>query len=175
LEERQQEEEIRRGNVRKTTPPTVPDKPSVHLAELKDISELHPIFSQFGPNRRKVIFITAIWIRVAKLHDMFGAAWMSVGPRPLKYLLGWLIAGTRGGPTRAKIIGILKEKPQNANQLANQLDMDYRTMRHHIEVLEKNRIITSAGEGYGKTYFLSQVMEENYFLFEEIVNKIWKK
>ena len=100
---------------------------------------------------------------------------MSVGPRPLKYLLGWLIAGTRGGATRAKIIGILKETPQNANQLATRLGMDYRTMRHHIEVLEKNRIITSAGEGYGKTYFLSQVMEENYFLFEEIVNKIWKK
>ncbi len=100
---------------------------------------------------------------------------MSVGPRPLKYLLGWLIAGTRGGGTRAKIIRILKETPQNANQLANQLGMDYRTMRHHLEVLEKNRIITSSGEGYGKTYFLSQIMEENYSLFEEIGNKIWKK
>ncbi len=100
---------------------------------------------------------------------------MSAGARPLRYLLGWLIAGTRGGVTRAKMIEILKETPQNANQLANQLGMDYRTMRHHIEVLEKNRIITSAGEGYGKTYFLSSAMEENYALFEEIVKKIWKK
>jgi DNA-binding transcriptional ArsR family regulator len=90
-------------------------------------------------------------------------------------LLGWLIAGTRGGVTRAKMIAILKETPQNANQLANLLEMDYRTIRHHVEVLEKNRIITSAGEGYGKTYFLSPVMEENYALFEEIVKKIWKK
>jgi DNA-binding transcriptional ArsR family regulator len=100
---------------------------------------------------------------------------MSAGGRPLKYLLGWLIAGTRGGPTRAKIVQILKETPQNANQLANSLGMDYRTIRHHIEVLEKNRIITSAGEGYGTTYFLSPAMEENYALFEEIVKKIWKK
>ncbi len=100
---------------------------------------------------------------------------MSAGGRPLKYLLGWLIAGTRGGATRARIIETLKETPQNANQLAKVLDLDYRTIRHHLEVLEKNRILTSAGEGYGTTYFLSPVLEENYGLFEEIVKKIWKK
>jgi DNA-binding transcriptional ArsR family regulator len=100
---------------------------------------------------------------------------MSTGSRPFKYLLGWLIAGTRGGVTRAKIIEILNNTPQNANQLATSLGMDYRTIRHHLEVLEKNRIITSAGEGYGNTYFLSPAMEENYGLFEEILKKIWKK
>jgi DNA-binding transcriptional ArsR family regulator len=90
-------------------------------------------------------------------------------------LLGWLIAGTRGGLTRAKIIIALKETPQNANQLATSLKLDYRTIRHHLEVLEKNKLIVSAGEGYGTTYFLSPVMEENYALFEEILKKIWKK
>jgi DNA-binding transcriptional ArsR family regulator len=95
--------------------------------------------------------------------------------RSLKYLLGWLIAGTRGGATRAKIIETLKETPQNANQLANQLGMDYRTIRHHLKVLEKNKMITTAGEGYGITYFLSPALEENYVLFEEIVNRMWKK
>ena len=100
---------------------------------------------------------------------------MSASARPLKYLLGWLIAGTRGGVSRAKIIQVLRETPQNANQLANLLGMDYRTIRHHLGVLEKNRIITSAGEGYGTTYFLSPTMEENYVLFEEIVKRIWKK
>jgi DNA-binding transcriptional ArsR family regulator len=100
---------------------------------------------------------------------------MAASARPLRYLLGWLIAGTRGGATRARIIETLKETPQNANQLSNLLGMDYRTIRHHLGVLEKNRIIISAGEGYGTTYFLSQVMEENYVLFEEILKKIWKK
>lgn len=100
---------------------------------------------------------------------------MSPHARSLKYLLGWLIAGTRGGVTRAQIIKALKETPQNANQLANLLKKDYRTIRHHLKVLQKNRIITSAGDGYGVTYFLSPVMEENYALFEKIVNKIWKK
>jgi DNA-binding transcriptional ArsR family regulator len=95
--------------------------------------------------------------------------------RSLKYLLGWLIAGTRGGATRTKIIETLKETPQNANQLATQLGMDYRTIRHHLKVLEKNKLITTAGESYGTTYFLSPLLEENYGLFEEIVNRMWKK
>ena len=55
------------------------------------------------------------------------------------------------------------------------LKMDYKTMRHHLEVLEKNKIITSIGDRYGATYFLSQTMEENYIMFEEIMKKIGKK
>ena len=64
----------------------------------------------------------------------------------LKYLLGWLITGTSGGATRAEIISALKETPQNANQLANALGRDYRTIRYHLDVLRKNGIITSAGD-----------------------------
>lgn len=99
---------------------------------------------------------------------------MAINPRQSKYLLGWLIAGSRGGPMRAKMIEILKETPQNANQLATMLNVDYKTIRHHIEVLEKNKMITSVGE-YGTTYFLSPVLEENYASFEEIRKKMWKK
>ena len=100
---------------------------------------------------------------------------MAVGVRPLKYLLRWLIAGTRGGVTRAQIIKTIRENPQNANQLANHLKLDYKTVRYHLEVLEKNRIITTVGDKYGAIYFLTQTMEDNYSLFEEIMNKIWKK
>ena len=100
---------------------------------------------------------------------------MSSNARSLKYLLGWLIAGTRGGPTRAKIIEALRNSPQNANQLAVSLNMDYKTMRHHLDVLEKNKIITLVGERYGATYFLSQLLEDNYTVFEEIIQKIGKK
>jgi DNA-binding transcriptional ArsR family regulator len=100
---------------------------------------------------------------------------MAANLRSLRYLLGWLIAGTRGGPTRAKIIEALKETPQNANQLATLLKMDYKTMRHHLQVLEKNKMLASIGDRYGATYFLSQTLEDNYALFEEIVKKIGKK
>jgi DNA-binding transcriptional ArsR family regulator len=100
---------------------------------------------------------------------------MSANTRQLRYLLGWLIAGTRGGPTRARIIETLKENPQNANQLATLLGMDYRTIRHHLNVLQKNKIITAVGEGYGMVYFLSQTLEDNYVVFEEIRKGLWKK
>jgi predicted transcriptional regulator len=96
---------------------------------------------------------------------------MIYSARELKYVLGWLIAGTRGGAMRARIIMALKEDPKNANQLANILGVDYRTIRHHLEILEKNKIVISVGDKYGVTYFLSPIMEENYGVFEEI----WKK
>jgi DNA-binding transcriptional ArsR family regulator len=100
---------------------------------------------------------------------------MHAHPQSLKYILGWLIAGMRGGTTRAKIIRALKQSPQNANQLANLVEKDYRTIRHHLRVLEKNRIIMSAGDKYASTYFLSPEMEENYALFEEILRKVLER
>jgi len=100
---------------------------------------------------------------------------LSSSVRPLKYILGWLIAGTRGGMSRAEIIKTIHETPQNANQLANNLKVDYKTVRYHLEVLEKNHIVTSVGDKYGATYFLTQTVEDNYFMFEEILKKIWKK
>ena len=96
---------------------------------------------------------------------------MYARPESLKYVLGWLIAGTRGGASRAKIIGALKESPQNANQLATLVGKDYRTIRHHLGVLERNKIIVFAGEKYAATYFLSPEMEEKYALFEGMLKK----
>ena len=52
--------------------------------------------------------------------------------------------------------------------------MDHKTMRHHLKVLEKNKIIIQVGSGYGITYFLSSEMEENYAEFEKIWDKIVK-
>ena len=96
---------------------------------------------------------------------------MHVHPQGFKYLLGWIIGGMRGGVTRAQILTALKEQPRNANQLATLMRKDYRTIRHHLRVLEKNRIVTSVGDGYGTTYFLSPEMEDNYALFEEMFKR----
>ncbi|HOQ18614.1 MULTISPECIES: winged helix-turn-helix domain-containing protein [Methanothermobacter] len=90
----------------------------------------------------------------------------------MKRLLWWLLAGTRGGHNRGRIIRMLHERPYNNNQLAEALGLDYKTVQHHLRVLEKNKIIVSSGERYGKMYFLSDVMEDNYPLFEEIWSRI---
>ncbi|MCS4541517.1 MAG: winged helix-turn-helix domain-containing protein [Euryarchaeota archaeon] len=90
--------------------------------------------------------------------------------------LFWLLfVGTRGGSTRAEIVRFLKEKPSNANQLAEALNLNYKTIRHHLKVLLDNELIVAEGEGYSIMYFLSPLMEQNYVLFEEIRSKIWKK
>lgn len=85
----------------------------------------------------------------------------------MKQILYWLVAGTRGGPTRARIIRILKDKPHNANQLARLLDLDYKTVKHHLEVLLENKIVITIGDKYGALYLLSDPMMNNYGLFEE--------
>ena len=95
--------------------------------------------------------------------------------RSFKHLLQWLIAGQRGGVNRALIINTLRKEPKNANQLASLLGLDYRTIRHHLGVLENNRLINSIGEQYGKMYFLADELEENFEVFEEIWNRIGKK
>ncbi|MGA3060331.1 MAG: winged helix-turn-helix domain-containing protein [Candidatus Bathyarchaeia archaeon] len=92
--------------------------------------------------------------------------------RPMRQLIGWLIIGTKGGKTRAQIIKTLKKSPQNSNQLAAHLKVNYKTIRHHIPILEKNRLIISAGDHYSTAYFLSELMEENYELFEDITSKM---
>ncbi len=90
---------------------------------------------------------------------------------PIRQLLGWLITGTKGGKTRAHIIKTLKKSPRNSNQLAMLLKVNYRTIRHHITILEKNKLIISAGDHhYSAAYFLTELMEINYGLFEEITS-----
>lgn len=94
----------------------------------------------------------------------------------MKNLLWYLIAGTKGGETRGRIIDFLKEKPSNANRIAEMLKLDYKTIRHHLEVLEKNNAITPINKGnYGAVYFLSEDMKANYRLFEEIWGQFGKK
>ena len=100
---------------------------------------------------------------------------MAFQDQQLKHLLQWLIAGTRGGANRAKILEAIRKEPRNANQLGGLIGVDYRTIRHHLDVLEKNGLITSMGDRYGKMYFLSTDLEENFRVFEEIWNEIGKK
>jgi len=95
--------------------------------------------------------------------------------RAVKRLLWWIIAGSEGGFNRARIIFTLKERPYNAKQLAERLKLNYTTVRYHLKVLESNNLIISSGKKYGKMYFLSPILLDNYEDFEEIWAKIMKK
>jgi DNA-binding transcriptional ArsR family regulator len=94
--------------------------------------------------------------------------------KPVKKLLWWLLAGTSGGTNRGKIVEKIVNGPMNANELADVLNLDYKTVRHHLTVLQKNRLLTTMGTGYGTMYFPSNLLEENIEHFNEIWEQIGK-
>jgi DNA-binding transcriptional ArsR family regulator len=86
--------------------------------------------------------------------------------------LWYLLAGTRGGENRARIIRTLDERPRNANQLAEQLEVDYNTIRHHLDMLEDHDVVEPGGDDYGKLYFLTDRFEHHRDAFEEIIEHV---
>jgi predicted transcriptional regulator len=91
-----------------------------------------------------------------------------------KRLLWFVFAGSRGGINRLRLIHAIRQTPLNANQLAKELDVDYKAILHHLGVLEKNNLVTKIGEKYNITYFISNFLEANMESFDEIANKLEK-
>ncbi len=102
-------------------------------------------------------------IELAKPHSSSETSW--------RRLLWYVLAGSRGGVNRGRIINLLRNEPHNVNQLAEALNVHYRVAEHHVRALEKNNLIAPSGEHYGRLYFLSSEMEAHLHLFDEI----WKK
>jgi len=87
-------------------------------------------------------------------------------------ILWWLCGSSIGAATRVRMLLAIRERPRNALQLAEALDVDYTTVRHHLRVLGRNGLVTPAGERYGQVYFLSSSMESHWDAFERIVAKM---
>jgi len=91
---------------------------------------------------------------------------------PMEAVLWQVLAGTRGGPNRARILRALDERPRNRNQLADDLDLNYKTVDHHVEVLEDNGLVECAGSDYGAVYLPSDRAEANWGTIEEIADQV---
>jgi DNA-binding transcriptional ArsR family regulator len=85
----------------------------------------------------------------------------------MEQVLWYLIAGTRGGPTRVRIIRAIEERPRNANQLAEHLDVDYNTVRYHLDMLTDHDILEATGDGYGNVYFTTDRFSQHREAFEQ--------
>jgi DNA-binding transcriptional ArsR family regulator len=99
---------------------------------------------------------------------------LAVATRPLpklKRVLWHLLGGTRGGPTRIRIIVLLRDRPLNTNQITRSLGIDYKTAEHHLRVLRENLIVSPSGDKYGAVFFLTKDMEESMSEFDIIVAK----
>jgi len=90
----------------------------------------------------------------------------------LRRLLWYLLGATRGGETRARLISQLRARPGNINQLSKRLDLEYRAIQHHIEVLKKNSLVDSRGEHYGLTFFLAPWLEAHIDIFDDLCKRL---
>ncbi len=91
-----------------------------------------------------------------------------------KRLLWFVFAGSKGGLNRIRLISAIRKTPLNTNQLAKELGLDYKAIQHHLNVLDKNNLITKVGDKYGATFFISTFLEVNLETFDEIVTKLEK-
>lgn len=87
-------------------------------------------------------------------------------------VLWYVLASSRGGPTRVRMLRELDERPQNANQLASELEMDYTTIRHHLDVLMDNNVVRRSGDDYGAVYLFTEQAEANRDIIEEIFETV---
>jgi DNA-binding transcriptional ArsR family regulator len=85
---------------------------------------------------------------------------MSPGFRSLMW---YLLLGTRGGPNRLRILEELSQSPANAHQLSSTLNLDYRTVRHHLRLLEQNGAVARpVGDAYAAPYELSPYLADHF-------------
>ena len=93
---------------------------------------------------------------------------MDIGPKAADRVLWWWFSGTKGGPTRARIIMALKYEPLNAKQLSDLLGLNYKTVRKHLKTLGDHGFLVSFGEKYGKAYSPSPDLIANFDAFQEV-------
>jgi len=86
--------------------------------------------------------------------------------------LWYLFAGSRGGVNRVKIVRNLRDRPQNANELADELSVDYNTITHHLDMLKEHDVVEPSDHDYGKLYFLTDQFERHAETFEDITEEV---
>ncbi len=87
-------------------------------------------------------------------------------------VLWQLLASSRGAHNRVRIIQLLDERPRNANELAENLELDYTTVRHHLDVLIENKVITEATEGYGAIFMFTEQSRDHWDVIEQILDTV---
>lgn len=79
-----------------------------------------------------------------------------------------MFASSAGARTRARVFAALRTEPRNAKQLARELGVDYKTIRHHLAVLSENHLVESSGPRYGRVYSIAAHIEARWPEFETI-------
>ena len=87
-------------------------------------------------------------------------------------VLWYVLTGTRGGENRVRILKTLDERPRNANKLAEALDLDYTTVRHHLDVLCDNDVLRKQGGDYGAIYLPTDRARQHWDTVDQIMENV---
>ncbi|MFQ5781869.1 MAG: ArsR/SmtB family transcription factor [Nitrosopumilus sp.] len=90
-------------------------------------------------------------------------------------LFSSVFTGMGGRYTRMRILCAITELPMNTLELSKKLNMDYKTIRHNIKVLEKNNLIVREGKGYGDMFFPSELISKNLSTLYAVIRKVEAK
>lgn len=85
--------------------------------------------------------------------------------------LVYLLARTRGGRNRCRILKLIQENgPLNANQIACSLGLHYTTVQHHLACLARDNVVAASprGDSYGALFYLTYQMERDAEFLEEM-------
>ncbi len=73
---------------------------------------------------------------------------------------------------RGRILLALRDRPMNINQLAKTLNINYKTVMHHIEILEEHGLVRKLTKGYGAPYTLTATAENYWGYIEESLKSL---
>lgn len=93
----------------------------------------------------------------------------------MKKLFSSVFTGMGGRYTRLRIICAITEESINILKLSKKLNLDYKTVQHNIEVMEKNNFIVREGTGYGDMFFVSELITSNLPTLYYVIRKVEAK
>ena len=89
-----------------------------------------------------------------------------------KRMMVYVFVGSRGGQNRVRIVEMLRSEPSNPNKISEKLNLDYKTVQHHLKMLEQNSVLVASSKGsYGAVYFLTPYFER-YF---DAIRTMWAR
>lgn len=84
-------------------------------------------------------------------------------------ILWYLLAGTRGGANRLRLLTLLRERPYNAHVLSELTGLDYRTVRHHLDTMVEHRLVACPHpDEYGALYFVDGWLLANLEMLDRV-------
>jgi predicted ArsR family transcriptional regulator len=90
----------------------------------------------------------------------------------MEAVLWYVLTSTRGGKNRIRLLRAIDERPRNANQLAEALELDYTTIRHHLDVLIDNQVVEGSGDDYGEIYLPTDRARHHWDVVEDIMERV---